>query len=406
MAEDKDDVPRLSDEEWAEFERRFTEESAKSASYKEPSARQRELTSRWKKEPPKDTGWRTDGVGSDTRPRELFPPAAPAGPRHKPAWKRNLAWVLVALLVVGAAMGVPALFRSSKKPNDGGTRTNGQTSYVTPQASQSGDSVSAPVTDTGPDPADPFAGSPAEDWAAGANGIVLPTAAALGHYSQAQVLKLQTQVKQFLVAANLDPAVLAGGDPDAALAMIDPHIGSGAAGGGSLQSAMRAALGHPTGGVDPSGLFTRFKASETAFATPPVKVHGSMAASLDSEGQLQVKADYLFVYAVRPAGHPDEPTIRVIVRRLLTVTAYDPTKYAVTAGKLSISDYSSSAANVPCDDSDGFYHPAFLDDGGAGDTTVPSDSPSSSGLPQKGTIDPYDQSVPDKTGECASTTRT
>ena len=181
MAEDKDDVPRLSDEEWADFERRFTEESAKSASYKEPSARQRELTSKWKKEPPKDTGWRTDGGGSpDTRPRELFPPAAPAGPRRRSAWKRNLAWVLVALLVIGAAIGVPALFRRVEEA--GGQRHADQRSDLVCHApgSQSGDSVSAPVTDTGPDPADPYAGSPAEDWAAGASGIVLPAASALG----------------------------------------------------------------------------------------------------------------------------------------------------------------------------------------------------------------------------------
>ena len=88
------------------------------------------------------------------------------------------------------------------------------------------------------------------------------------------------------------------------------------------------------------------------------------------------------------------------------MTEYDPKKYGVTLGSSRSPTTSSSAADVPCDDNDGFYHPAFLDDRPTGDATAPSDSPSSSGLPRKGTMDPYDQSAPQQEGDCASTTRT
>jgi hypothetical protein len=394
MAKDKDEVPDFSDEEWAEFERRFTAESAKSASYKEPSARQRELTAKWKKEPPKDTGWRTDGPGPDPRPRELYPPAASAGPRPKPVWKRNLAWVLVAILVTGAAVGLPSLFSGSPKKakDDGGSQTNGQSAYVAPLPSQSADAQAAD---------DPFAGSDAEHYATGENGIVLPTAVALRGYSIGDVAKLESQAKQFLIAANLDPAVLAGGTPETALAMLDPKSLSGRPGAGeqSLADALRGDLAHPTAQNDPTSLFTRFRSAETVLASSAaIRVHGGMTASLDDEGQLQVKADYLFVYAVRPAGHADVPATRVIIRRELTLTSLNPKKYQVTAGKIVLSEWQDYHVGMPCGPDDGFFHPVF-------DVQTDATASQASPEPVVGTVDPYDLTKPPP-GGCDTATRT
>ncbi|GAA1978157.1 hypothetical protein [Catenulispora subtropica] len=133
MAKQKDENdpgegPILSDEEWAEFERSFTKESTKSAAYKEPSARQRELTERWKREQPKDTGWRTDGPTQDRRPYPVGGrPVATVPARRRRPWVRNLVWVLVAMLVTSAVIGGPKLFSSSKDsdsppPAGGGAR--------------------------------------------------------------------------------------------------------------------------------------------------------------------------------------------------------------------------------------------------------------------------------------------
>jgi len=103
----------LSEQEWAEFERSFTKESTKSAAYKEPSARQRELTEKWKKEQPTETGWRTDGPRTDRGARSAgrFSGGGKAGygKRRRP-WLRNLTWVLVAVLVTTAIIGGPKLF--------------------------------------------------------------------------------------------------------------------------------------------------------------------------------------------------------------------------------------------------------------------------------------------------------
>lgn len=399
MAKDKDEVPNFSDEEWAEFERSFTAESAKSASYKEPSARQRELTARWKREPPKDTGWRTDGPAPDSRPRELYPPAASAGPRPKPVWKRNLAWVLVAILVTGAAVGLPSLFSGSSKKTkgSGGTQqSNGQSAYIAPLGAQS-----SPGAD---DAADPFAGSPAEKYPTGADGIVPSPAKALRGYSIADDAKLESQAKQFLVAANLDPAVLKGGLPDAALDMIDPGLLSGRPEdpNESLRDALRGDLAHPTSKNDPTNLFTRFRATDTVLATDVVRVEGKMDSSLDAKGRLQVTAKYLFVYAVRPAGRPDVPATRVIIRREVTLKAPpDPEKYQVTAGKIDLAEWSSSHTGMPCGADDGFFHPEF-------DVQTEATSGASSAAPEqiKGSVDPYNLDAPLSADACDAATRT
>jgi hypothetical protein len=394
MGKDEDEVPGFSDEEWAEFERSFTADSASTASYKEPSARQRELTAKWKQEPPRDTGWRTDGPQPDPRPRELYPPPPEVEPRRKPRWARNLAWVLVTLMVVGAAVGLPSLFGSSPARSEDGSQTNGQTSYVTPLPSTDTGSHLAPAPSAAAS-GDPFLGSPAQAWAVGSDGLVLPPQASLGSYSRADVTKLETQARDFLAAANLDPGVLAGGTPEPALAMIDPIFL--ADGGQPMLQAVRASLTQPTKAMDPTTLFTRFKPSEALLATATVKVHGSMAPSLDKDGQLQVKADYLFVYALRPAGADPAATgtSRVVVRRMMTFTAYDPKRYRVTPGKLSITDFSSYSDGMPCGVYDGYYHPTFADG-----SAISASSPQ----PVDGSFDPYDQSV-QPSGKCLQPTR-
>jgi hypothetical protein len=112
--DDPGEGPVLSDEEWSEFERSFTKESARSAEYKEPSARQRELTEKWKREPPKDTGFRNYGAPGDARPRRtgggvsrVSRVSAPVG-RLRP-WLRSLTWIVLALLVTVAIIAAPKL---------------------------------------------------------------------------------------------------------------------------------------------------------------------------------------------------------------------------------------------------------------------------------------------------------
>ena len=413
----KDDVGggSLSDEEWAEFEKQFTKEATKTAAYKEPSARQRELTAKWKKEPPEETGWRTDGPRAPLTPAKPNLTVLPGGKRRR-VWRRNLAWVVLAAIVTGLVIGLPKVFHRGS--GDTGTKTNGQTAYVTPQptgqASPGAVALGAPSaaasssTSTTPAVTDAFAGSPAADYANGADGIVPPSSGGVGGYSAKQVADAMAQAKQFLVAANLDPDVLMGSSPDRVLQMMDPKE--------NLRDRLTNALRHPDEKDDPTNFVTRFAKNETKLATPTVKVHGSMAPGVDKDGNLKVSADYLFVYGVTAADGTGDPT-REVVRRVVTIVVLNPARYLVTPGKIWIQDYTDQVDNSPCGVYDGFLHPWFPGSAQA-DPATASPSATASGTSTPATpsptavasFDPFDQSKPvagdsDKFA-CTSATRT
>jgi hypothetical protein len=119
-ADDPGDAPTLSDAEWAEFERSFTKESTKTAAFKEPSARQRALTEKWKRQRPQDSAWRADGVPADLSDAPVRDHGGPVdyGTGRRRRWRRNVAWVVLAALITSAIIGVPRLFSSSKGGND------------------------------------------------------------------------------------------------------------------------------------------------------------------------------------------------------------------------------------------------------------------------------------------------
>ena len=161
MAEDKNqnaenpgDVPILSEQEWAEFERSFTKESTKTATFKEPSARQRELSEKWKRQRPRDGGWRTDGTPTDLadHPVPARDRGAPIGygTERRRRWRRNVAWVVLAALVTSAIIGVPRLFSSSKGGSD--RNPNVGPASGTTDGSGPGTSTSASAAANGHDP--------------------------------------------------------------------------------------------------------------------------------------------------------------------------------------------------------------------------------------------------------------
>ena len=159
MAEDKNqngedpgDAPILSEQEWAEFERSFTKESTKTATFKEPSARQRELSEKWRRQRPYDGGWRTDGTPTDLSRVPVRDRGTPVayGTSRRRRWRRNVAWVVLAALVTSAIIGVPRLFSSSKGEND--RNPNVPPASGTPDGSESS-SVSTSVSAFAPDAA-------------------------------------------------------------------------------------------------------------------------------------------------------------------------------------------------------------------------------------------------------------
>lgn len=379
---DSAEGPILSDEEWAEFERSFTKESAKSAAYKEPSARQRELTEKWKKDQPKDTGWRTDGPRADLSPKAggggSGGSAASAGKRRRP-WVRNLLWVLVAALVTSVIIGGPKLFSSSKSSDSAKTsaRPGGTAAADDPSATgsaASATSAAAPPAAAGPTYTNAddryFDGSKSMDWPNNEAGIVPPAATRIGDYSAKTVGEAYAALRQMLITVDLDPAVLKGAEPTAAFKLLDP-------GEGIKQDYEKrvAKPGRAGGPDDPKVLATRFNPRTTKVLGKTVKVRGSMSAAVDKDGNLIVTGDYSFVYALAQAD--GQGLDRSMVRRVWNLEVRPTTAGSGTGYWLSGWWY--DIANDKCNVTDGFVNPSFGSDGGVNTGT---------------TVDPYATTPP------------
>ncbi len=358
MGKNDDNGPGVSDEEWA----RFMEQAAQGAggAPKEPSARARMVTERLRatqgQEPP---GWRTGPAWRERRQRPG---------RRLGAVAAVVAIAGLALIVVRPELVIDRLTGRAEARED--ARKAG------PLAAET-DRPTAPPPSVDPDRPtlqDPFRGSPALQWADGAAGIELPEATAVGGVSKEKIAETLRNAKAFLVAANLDPAVLKGERPEAALALLDPK-------NTEASEHLEKSLAQPGRDQDPMNLFTRYNPAEVKPVGEVVKVRGRMWVEAGKEqGQADVRLDYSFVYPLVKAAPGADQVERTIVRREITFTVADPRKWQVTAGRLRLSDYRVDLANSACEVYDGYLHPGFDADPAAG--------PTPSGPPK----DPYDRS--------------
>ncbi len=277
----------------------------------------------------------------------------------------------------------------------------------------------------------PWAGSPAEGWPNGAEAFVLPEAQATGVFSAEQVAAQLQSVKDYLTAANLDPKVIAGGRPDAALALLDRQDQDGA----------KAALDHPGKETDPTTWFSRFDPRDAIQVGDTVKVQGRMTYEGDGDKGVLIHTDFSYVYALRPGpdaakramspqpttGAPqpaksappqgsgtarpvgllvpsddvagDTWTTRTIVRRVDTFRFYDPARYRVQPKKLVYAKNQTDPANSACNVYDGYFHPQFDQF-----AELQQDTPGS--RPTGPAIDPYDRSKDiQQTDECGTVSR-
>lgn len=268
---------------------------------------------------------------------------------------------------------------------------------VKPLAAETARPSAAPSEEAFPDRPtlrEPFKGSPALVWADGVKGIELPQAKAVGWMSKDQVAAALSTTKNFLVAANLDPAVIKGDKPAAALALLDPKQPD-------VRSSMEKGLVKPTEVDDPTLLFSRFSPAEARLVGSVVKTRGRMTLE-NGKGEwadhVLIRTDYTFVYPVVKVRPGAEAVTRTVVRRQITFSLPDPDEYVVTKGKLSVSEWSANVGNDDCDHPvDGFYHPMFDEDLMA--------------LPDTGAsgpaTDPYDRSkdLDELPQECGTSTR-
>ncbi|MCX5212219.1 hypothetical protein OG689_23540 [Kitasatospora sp. NBC_00240] len=406
------------------------EEFVKGATVKEQAGRTRMLAARWKDQPPVDPGARRTVLDpTPARPkRRLRRAAAPVDAWGTPRrgtrdWRAPL-FVLLIVVALVAALNLDGL-----RDRFGGAR-GGLPASAPSVAPETARPTTAPPSLAAQTPTvdHPWAGSPAEGWPAGPDAIALPPAQAVGAFDAEQVAAQLKLVKDFLVAANLDPAVIAGGRPQTALDLLDREE----------QDAAVRTLDHPDGPADATSLFSRFDPRD-AIPVGDVRILGRMSVEGDGERGVLVRTDFTFVYALRPgpeagqrlpgskpsaSARPAAPensnaakpvawtvaaaedaggstrTARTVVRRADTYRFQDPARYRNNPKKINFAERRSEAGNTACEVHDGFYHPRFEQFAAPGRET-----------PHGPTTDPYDRSTPapapspGTTPECGTVSR-
>ncbi|WP_113704523.1 hypothetical protein [Nonomuraea lactucae] len=234
-----------------------------------------------------------------------------------------------------------------------------------------------PVT-AGGRPAGPFVGSPAERYADGAAGFVMPRARALGGLPEKDVARALDRTRELLAAAHLDRRTLMGGRPDAFVRALDR----------SQRPWFREHLDTRGDGFDTRRWVASFAPRTAELSTPVIKVDGTAtvaAARQDGAPGVKIRLNHLIVYAVHRPGQPGT-TIRVVLHATGTVLAHRVNGRPA----LWVKDWGYTSTPVRCDVEDAFVHPLYDDS--------PPDKVGGTGAPS----DPYDlDDEPDDEGGCS-----
>ncbi|WP_406286781.1 hypothetical protein [Embleya sp. NBC_00896] len=203
----------------------------------------------------------------------------------------------------------------------------------------------------GPLPADPWLGGPAAAWAQGVAGIVSGGPRATTHFTATQVRQALDLVREFVVGTQLDPAVLRGGRPWAAMPLLRQEQRD------QLSSALLTA--HDDDSAAPTGWVTRFDPASVRLLDAAARVAGTFAVAERSRDDLVVIADVVFVYAVGEVGGPG--WTRFVVHR---VWDFHLDSAMVRDGLLQVRRILTVAGPQGCDaDASVWFRPAFA--GGA-----------------------------------------
>ena len=368
--------------------RELTEGRAGDPLFLEPSAAERAKAAPVRTEDVPDV---PDAPGSPAAPTAPAGPAGPGAPdvpggtravrrrRTRRGGRAAAVLLAVALLLVGGVL-VWLRFGHTAGSPDG----------------------SAPVPDTSLGPilgtiapgdlfagasADPFLGTPANDWADGAPGIVAPPAEPVGGFTAAQVAAAYATTGELVAAASLDRPTLLGGQP----AALERLLTAG------QRATFMAGLGAHGVGKDGRPLSTRSWVASFAPGTAQldggvIKVSGTMdAVAVTESGRqvLRVEVSYSFVYAVEPP-HNTTDWSRVVTRQYGSVdfARWDDPHGALEPWDKTVVD---PLSGVACGPADGYIHPAYPSNG------------SITAEQSRLVIRPYSRALPAATGACAST---
>jgi hypothetical protein len=233
-----------------------------------------------------------------------------------------------------------------------------------------------PPAPAGP-PADPFTGTPADHWADGATGIVLPAATAVGSYTKKQVGYAYQMTRQLLIAAGLDKQTLMGGAPTAFADLL-----AGSEKVWFEQNLNKTGVTKTGASASSRVLVLSFPPGSTQLIGSVIKVNGTMhakAGRLNGNPALDIDVDYLFVYPIEPPHQPGQ-WMRIVYEAAWTVyfgnwqgSASSFTPWVSTPG-----GNKGGVAGADCGTADGYAHPDYP----RNSTASPQPSVSPSGAPQ------------------------
>ena len=207
----------------------------------------------------------------------------------------------------------------------------------------------------------PFLDTPAAGWSDGQAGIQPPTAAAVGKWNAKTVAAAESSVKQTLVTAHLDPAMLTNHDPAAYLATLAPNART------DEQKRLNTPNDRDNGAV--SLLATGFH-----LLPVPIKVDGSMSPDTDPKtGDLVIHTNYVFAFAFAPGQAQDvsQPWQIIVVQHVAEdFTVVSGTHIAAADKGLWNTSAHSYLDQMSCTWFDqGYLAPAFADNARIGAPT-------------------------------------
>ncbi|MER7499926.1 hypothetical protein AB0L05_35300 [Nonomuraea pusilla] len=230
----------------------------------------------------------------------------------------------------------------------------------------------------------PFAGSPAQSYAEGVAGFVMPKAEAVGGLPEKQVAAGLKRTRALLAAAFLDRKTIAGGRPSAFMKLLHPDERS-------IFAKRLDRKGGKRGG-DTRGWVTSLAPGSAELATDVIKVTSKATLAPFKEpghAGAKVTTRFVVVYGVRRPGDAGS-TMRLVVHGRATMLIYR------ARGDLVVwaTDWSRGAAPSRCGAPDRFIHPVF--------PQARQGEPRPTGAP----LDPYDLDAPETDVPCQSVRRT
>jgi hypothetical protein len=146
-------------------------------------------------------------------------------------------------------------------------------------------------------PADLFEHSPAAEMRTGARGITTEPPHSTDHFSESQIQTALDIAKQYVVSSSMNPDVLTGGKYRQVRLWLDP----------GQQNQFDRSIERPRsdGRHAATGWMVRFDPDRVRLAAPEIRVEGTMSYQEAGSQALDVVADHVFVYALRPADDAD-----------------------------------------------------------------------------------------------------